>query len=176
MKKSLLVLLAAVVLAAAFAVVLPSSARAADTVANERTMIRLINEERVARGLPALRVHRALAKASRSHAKDMLKYGYLSHNSRDGSSFVQRLQRFGYARKGYKYWSAGEVVGWGQGAFGTPEASIRKWMSSPKHRATILDKRWRDIGVGCAAGTFKVKQQEYPNAVLYTVDFGCRRR
>ena len=43
-------------------------------------------------------------------------------------------------------------------------------MRSSGHRQIILTKRWRDVGLGCARGTYK----GYSGVVMYTVDFGRR--
>ena len=43
-------------------------------------------------------------------------------------------------------------------------------MRSSGHRQVILTKRWRDVGIGCARGTYK----GISGVVMYTVDFGRR--
>lgn len=54
-----------------------------------------------------------------------------------------------------------------------PKLQIRNsWMSSKPHRANILDRRFREVGVvGAHRGNFK----GYDNATMWTVDFGRRR-
>jgi uncharacterized protein YkwD len=71
---------------------------------------------------------------------------------------------------GWSQWSVGEVIAWGCGARGTPQAVLKAWMHSSSHRNIILGKRWRDVGVGCARGTFK----GLSSVVMYTVDVGRR--
>ena len=44
-------------------------------------------------------------------------------------------------------------------------------MSSSGHRANILNKDFRDVGIGVRKGTFKT----YSNTTMCTVDFGVRR-
>ena len=74
--------------------------------------------------------------------------------------------------QGYRSWSVGEVIGWGTRHAGTAKAIFKAWMNSSGHRAIILNRRWRDVGIGCAQGTFK----GIPSTLMYTVDFGRRIR
>ena len=45
-------------------------------------------------------------------------------------------------------------------------------MSSPDHRLHILSEDFRQVGVGASTGTYK----SYEETIVYTVDFGVRRR
>ena len=45
-------------------------------------------------------------------------------------------------------------------------------MHGPGHRDNILDKRYRQVGIGDRTGSFNTCN----NATTYTVDFGTRRR
>jgi uncharacterized protein YkwD len=44
-------------------------------------------------------------------------------------------------------------------------------MNSSGHRANILDRRFREIGIGTATGKYKGRR----GYTMYTVDFGRRR-
>ncbi len=59
----------------------------------------LLNAERSARGLAPLRHDRRLASAAERHAVDMARKRYFSHDSLDGSSFLDRIRRAGYLRR-----------------------------------------------------------------------------
>ena len=65
----------------------------------------------------------------------------------------------------------GENLAWGTGSFSTPRSAMATWMSSPAHRANVLKRAYREIGVGVVLGV--------PGAgaagATYTVDFGVRR-
>jgi uncharacterized protein YkwD len=137
---------------------------------NATTMLRLINKTRVAHGLVKVRPLDVLCTAARAHSRDMFASSYFSHFSRNGESVASRLIRYGYSRTGYSSWCVGEVIGWGGGIYGTPEAVFRTWMGSSSHRAVILDRRWRDIGLGVALGSYR----GLTNVYMYTVDFGRR--
>jgi uncharacterized protein YkwD len=62
----------------------------------------------------------------------------------------------------------GETIGWGSGALAEPAEMVRMWMESPPHRRTLLDPRFRLVGVGTWAGTF----QGYDGVRVFTADFG----
>jgi uncharacterized protein YkwD len=70
----------------------------------------------------------------------------VTHSSLDGSSFGARIARF-YPRTAL--WSVGELV-----VAGSPDLDQRQlarlWLASPAHRAFLLSRRWRELGVGIA--------------------------
>jgi uncharacterized protein YkwD len=164
---------AAVVTAAAMLVLLALGAAPApafDHQANESTMLKLINHARTSRGLHALGSYDALHQAALSHSGDMIRRDYFAHSSLSGAGVSARTRQAGYRVSGWSQWTVGEVIAWGCGTRGTPQAVLRAWMGSSSHRSIILGKRWRDVGVGCARGTFKGMH----GVVMYTVDVGRR--
>ena len=70
-------------------------------------------------------------------------------------SYASRLRAFGYSRTGCTSWKVGEIIGWGRGSEGGGARIFRQWMKSPVHRAVILQRSFRDIGVGRAKGTLR---------------------
>jgi uncharacterized protein YkwD len=147
-----------------------SARRAAVLQKNERTLFALINKARKRHGLVALHAQHALKKAARLHSHQMLVHDFFSHSSPNGRNFGARIARCGYGRSGYSIWRVGEVLEWGKGIYGVPQIVLRRWMGSSAHRAVILDRRWRDMGVGLVKGKFCGLRGVY----LYTVDFGRR--
>jgi uncharacterized protein YkwD len=143
-----------------------------DRTAVERAVLQLINKTRSERGLHTLSVEKHLDAAALGHSRQMLSEDYFSHYSAGGTTYAERLRAAGYTRSGYTSWSVGEVIGWGKGTAGTAGAIVKAWMGSSGHRAVILDKRWRDIGIGCAEGSFR----GISATLMYTVDFGRRQR
>lgn len=139
---------------------------------NEKRMLELHNKARAKRGTRALCVHPALTKAARAHSKEMLDKDYLSHDSFDGETVKQRLERFGYTFDGYSYYVYGENIAWGCGTYGAPDRIFKWWMGSSEHRSNILNKKFREVGIGVPTGTYK----RCDHATMYTVDFGTRRR
>lgn len=82
----------------------------------------------------------------------MVSRHYFAHTSPAGRTFVDRLRAAGYLWPA-RSWSAGEVLAWGAGELSTPAATVGAWMRSPVHRRVLLRRRYREIGVGIAAGT-----------------------
>jgi uncharacterized protein YkwD len=130
----------------------------------------LHNRERAAAGLPALHENAKLRRAAKAHSGDMVQRGYFAHDTLGGPDMADRLLRTGYAR-GHG-WSLGENIAWGTGSLGTAAEIQRAWMGSPGHRANILRRDFREIGIGVALGA-PVRGGE--NGATYTADFGVRR-
>jgi len=169
-RRRLKVVLTTVTAALALLVFSAVPALAFDRQANENTMLRLINHARTSRGLHAVKSYSALHKAARAHSSDMLRRDYFAHSSLSGLSVSSRARRAGYSANGWSAWAVGEVIAWGSGLRGTPQAIFKAWMRSSGHRKIILTKRWRDVGIGCSRGTFK----GIGGVCMWTVDLGRR--
>lgn len=140
--------------------------------AKERTTFLLHNQIRRNHNLRAFCVQPALQRAARAHSKDMIRRDYFSHNTKGRYTFDQRLRRFGYTPKGYRYYATGENIAYGSGPKGAPRSVTKAWMKSPGHRRNILDGKFREIGIGTYAGEYK----GYRGVTMYTADFGTRRK
>jgi uncharacterized protein YkwD len=162
------IMLCCVVLVAAAAQ--PAAATSPRLTAPEKVMLALINQARTSRGLHKLRVVASLERASRSHSRDMLERGYFSHSSYSGASYAARLRAFGYSRSGCRCWQVGEIIGWGRGGTTVVRGIFREWMKSPVHRADILRRGFRDVGVGVAMGSLRGLSL----VRMFTVDLGQR--
>jgi len=114
----------------------------------EKQLITLINKERTKRGLAQLRVNAKLTQSARGHSAEMGELKYFDHNSPSGETWSSRVVRFGYTRQGYDYWKAGENLYYGAMLYSSPVACVDAWMRSRGHRAVLLTKMFRDIGVG----------------------------
>lgn len=141
---------------------------AASVSSIRRATLCLINRERRARGLRALRASRTLARPAQRHSADMATRRYFSHTSPSGSTMNARIGRSGYTR-GRRGWVIGENIAWGSGARSTPESIVRAWMRSPGHRANILSGRYREIGIGVVR-----RAPDGAAGGTYTTDFGAR--
>ncbi|HEX8082746.1 MAG TPA: CAP domain-containing protein [Solirubrobacteraceae bacterium] len=128
----------------------------------------LVNAERTARGLRALRLHSRLTRASRDHAVDMVRNLYFAHDSRDGRTVLDRVKATGYG--GRRGALVGENLGWGSGDYSTPQSVVDGWMTSAGHRANILHRGFRQIGVGVVYGSPRDRGLE--PAVTVATDFG----
>ncbi len=135
-----------IVLAAPFAPRVNESAQAAG-----ETMLALVNEARAvprncgSRSYPAaapVRWNDKLAEASRSHAEDMARYGYFSHQDRDHSGPAQRVER-----AGYNYRTIGENIAAGPT---TAQRAVAGWLKSPSHCANLMNPAYTEMGAAFA--------------------------
>ena len=137
-----------------------------------RTTFCLLNVERGVRGIGRMRMNPRLSKAALAHAKDMVSKTYFAHDSRSGASFLDRIKRQGYLNGGSQ-WTVGENIAWGSGSRSTPREIVDGWMHSPPHRANILNRRFREIGIGIAIGA--PVRGIGSSAATYNTDFGFTR-
>jgi uncharacterized protein YkwD len=153
----------------------PAAKRATVSVsALEAQVLADVNATRRQRGLRPLRFSVALARAADAHSRDMAKRGYFSHTSLDGAEFWQRVQRF-YPSAGFRSWSVGENLVWASPDLSSASA-VSLWMGSPPHRANLVSRQWREIGlsavhVPAAPGVFG----GHPVTIV-TANFGSRTR
>lgn len=138
-----------------------------------KTIVCLLNVERKTRGLGQVRANPRLSRAALGHAKDMVAKTYFTHDSPSGASFIDRIKRTGYLNGGGR-WTVGENIAWGSGPRATPREIVDAWMNSPPHRANILSKRFREIGIGIALGA-PVGGKQQPSAT-YNTDFGTHKK
>lgn len=98
-----------------------------------------VNQRRTAAGLPALNYDARLANGAAGRAAYLLRtkqwshYGYVSAIRRSGYPFVHCGENL-----------AKEFVG------NDANAIVAAWMSSPTHRANIMNAAWQDAGIGIA--------------------------
>ena len=102
-----------------------------------------INFYRAQRGAPALNMEARLAVMARDHARDMVRRGYIDTRSPVGDTLETRLRD---AR--YPYRKAAQQV-----AVGSPTGAqlVDHWMARPESRDLILNRDWREAGIGYAA-------------------------
>jgi uncharacterized protein YkwD len=137
----------------------------ASIAAIDQATLCLLNVERTTRGLRALKENTHLDKASLGHSRDMVRKKYFQHGNFEG-----RIKKSGYL-SGASGWGIGENIAWGGGQFSTPKSIVSMWMHSPGHRANILSRQFKDIGIGVARGA---PQRGQHGAATYTTDFGFR--
>jgi uncharacterized protein YkwD len=104
--------------------------------------LKSVNAERAAHGLRPLKFSRTLDKAAQGAACDNANRREITHVSSDGSHLKDRLHRVGY-----RYRSAAENTGRG---FRSGTSAVQWWMHSPKHKANILMRSVKEIGIGIA--------------------------
>jgi len=129
----------------------------------------LHNQIRAKQGLPLLKQNGKLATAAARHSSAMVNQGYFDHTSPDGTSFVERILDAGYVKRN-DGWTLGENLAWGTGDLSTPNGLMDAWMKSSGHKANILKKAYREVGIGIRLG---VPSDEGVGATV-TVDFGAK--
>lgn len=132
---------------------LPASAAA--PAAMRTAVVCLVNQQRTARHLPALRSSARLDRSAQLWTNVMIKTATFSH----GIDFSARIDATGY------FWSAaGENIASG---FQTPRQVMTAWMASTDHCHNILDPSFADVGTGLSTqplGSY--------GASTWTQDFG----
>jgi uncharacterized protein YkwD len=132
----------------------------------------LLNRARRRHGLRRVRVDPRLRLAARRHARDMLFRRYFAHFSVTGSSPWDRIRAAGYMRPGQR-WLVGENLAWGTGRASTPFDRTRALLQSPSHRANMLHRRFREVGIWV---TPRVPwQTRHGQGAIYVLDFGFVR-
>ena len=111
----------------------------------------LVNVERKKRGLSLLTRNPLLEKSAQAHADDMVKRNYFSHTSPDGSTPEDRIRATGYLAKPCTNcsvsFSYGENIAKGQR---DAKEAMADWMSSKIHRDNILQRDFKEFGLGYA--------------------------
>lgn len=84
-----------------------------------------------------------------------------------GMSFSRTFQKAGYlpAR------AFGENLAWGQADLGSPVSTLSTWLHSPPHRANLLGRSWRDLGIAYERGHIF----GCDGVSLWVMQFGRRR-
>jgi uncharacterized protein YkwD len=137
------------------------------------TVLVKVNEVRRAHGLRALRASARLTTAAAQHSREMARRGYFEHESFNGTAFWKRIRRF-YGRRGYRSWTVGENLLWSSPDVDAGGA-VQMWMESREHRANLLARDWREIGL-CAVHVVSAPGvYDGDEVTILTADFGVRR-
>ena len=80
----------------------------------------------------------------------MVSGNYFDHISPGGETPLLRIQAGGYLPRRSTY-IVGENIAVGMLQLATPSAIVAAWMASPDHRANILNRDFRDTGIGIVA-------------------------
>jgi uncharacterized protein YkwD len=116
----------------------------------EAATVCLINRERALRGVAPLHLSSAQSAAAEHHSRDMVARSYFDHDSPVGETPAERIEATGVLRNAVSF-LVGENIAWATQGTDTPAATVAAWMRSPGHRANILERRYRDTGVGVVA-------------------------
>lgn len=133
-----------------------------------------INVSRAQYGLPRIRVSPALRTAANAHTFEMVRDGYFSHDSADGTTAGKRLLHY-YKSAGYRRWEVGEALLWYSPGVDAATA-VHEWLTSPEHRAILLDPSFREIGVSAVHAIGGTGAFNGDEVTVVTADFGARSR
>ena len=128
----------------------------------------LHNAERRARGLRRLRLNGRLSRAASSHSQAMVSRKFFAHDAPGGGDVVSRARRAGYIPRSGR-WTVGENLAFGSGPLGTPGKIMDAWMKSPGHKANVLTRGFKEIGIGIVVGS-----PVGGSGVTYTTVFGAK--
>jgi uncharacterized protein YkwD len=131
----------------ALAALAPAASAGPRLNAAERELIQRLNDARAQHGLQALRPARGLNRAADRHSRDMLARDFFDHPSSDGTPFDQRVRRFARASM------VGETLASLPDRHGGAARVVELWMTSPPHRAIVLNPRLTRVGVARRWGT-----------------------
>jgi uncharacterized protein YkwD len=142
-----------------------SAATTAQVYANG--VLALLNKERAANHLPALRMNTALKSSAHAHNVAMAKRNSLSHQLPGEAFFATRIGRAGYA---YRY--AGENIGYSStlNHIGSEQIQLAMYHERPPndgHRRNILSRSYKDVGIDVVLDTAH-------HRLWLTEDFGSR--
>lgn len=129
----------------------------------------LHNQIRAQAGLPTLKDNAKLRKAATGHSNDMVNDGFFDHTSPNGDTFVDRILDAGYAKRN-DAWTIGENLAWGTGELSTPQAIMDAWMNSAGHKANILKKSYKEVGISVRLGV----PSDGTVGATVTADFGAK--
>ena len=107
--------------------------------ADEQEVFNLINAQRTAAGLSALKIDEELQNVARIKAKDMVDNNYFSHNSPTYGTPFNMIKNFGITYK-----TAGENIAGNS----TNKGAVNAWMNSSGHKANILSSNYNYTGIG----------------------------
>ncbi|MFC4330309.1 CAP domain-containing protein [Streptomyces andamanensis] len=111
--------------------------------AAEAEVVRLVNLERAKAGCGAVAANSALTSLAETYSTAMADQGFFAHTDPGGATPWDRAAKAGITGLG------AENIARGQSG---PAAVMSAWMSSPEHRANILNCRFTTLGVGAHFG------------------------
>ena len=135
-----------------------TAAQARSLSGSESSLLSQMNAVRASHGLPALRLDHRLARAARGHSADMMRRQYFAHGAVLGRALAA-------GARGPVF---GENLAWSSDL--TAQWVVNAWLASPRHRAVLLRRGFRRVGIGISFGTFV----GHGGAGVVTADFAGR--
>jgi uncharacterized protein YkwD len=143
----------------ALAVAVPAVSQAGTLRHFRHALAERINHYRAVHGRHSLCIKVHLRQAAQAHSDDMATHHMLSHSASTGASWITRIRYWGYR---------GTYIGEDLAAGSlTARSVMRMWRASSAHRANLLGRHYRGVGLGVARGTWGGRA-----GVYVTADFG----
>ena len=131
------------------------------SIENEIEFVRILNEERIKKGLSALVINEDLCNAARYHSYDMATELYFTHDSQDNGSFSvgfsERIDQFAGDS-----WKQSENLAAGNAS---PQKTYIQWFNSRTGHKENMFGNWTEIGIGY----IKIPGSKYTH--YWTTDF-----
>jgi len=127
----------------------------------ERTYLGSLNTYRTDHGLVPVRVSITLTRAANFHSDEMADHEVMQHDSFDGTSMGDRVDRY-YPSHGLSWGLIGEIVAYEFEGSGTHVFGM--WRDSPTHDAIMRTAQYRAVGIS--------RMQAANGYWYWTADFG----
>jgi uncharacterized protein YkwD len=134
-----------------------------------RALLCVINKTRARHGREPVRTNVILNVAALAHSAKMLATRCFAHQCRGEHDLGTRLEKAGFPGCNCR-WQAAENIAYGEREHSAPRAVVRAWMNSPPHRAALLKRRFRMIGIGILPGMPKAPLNL--NSATFTIELG----
>jgi uncharacterized protein YkwD len=139
----------------------------------DTALVREVNAVRAEHGLKPLVISSRLSTPASQHTREMGMNGYFEHESLNATPFWKRIERW-YPSRGFSSWSVGENLLWSDEDL-TASDAVDMWMQSSDHRANLLSRRWREIGISALHFDAAPGDFDGESVTIVTADFGLRR-
>ena len=149
------------------------SPTAGDGPAVDAATLCLVNQQRAAHHLRALRPNRTLSVVAAGQLNSMVRWDYFADIRPSGQTPIALVARTSYSLHAARL-SVGQSIAWGAGRQATPARIVDAWMASPPHRELILTGEFRDAGVAMSATLPSVLGSGRQGAI-YAIELGARR-
>ena len=121
----------------------------------------LINNERAAEGLPALKEQAQLTQASTAYSQLMVDQHFFAHVSPSGVALTRGFRPAATSTQPGA-WTIGENIAWGESFLASPTNIVKAWMDSPPHRENILSNDFARSASGSSAASRRASTPARP--------------
>jgi uncharacterized protein YkwD len=145
---------------------------AGDEASADAVTLCLVNAIRSEHRLRRLHANTALAQVASGEVHRMVTLDYFADVGPGGQTPQSLIagSRYPGASGAFTY---GQNLAWGTGPMMTPASIVASWMASPPHRRIILDRAFRDAGVGVAPQVPAIVGSTV--GATYAMEFAVRR-